>query len=337
MYAFGTAKIAYKGGRYIFCLELIANRCDEFVRQSPVFSILLINRTFVFFLERILHVFPDFLKADDVFASFVQVRLAQLLFFRVHFDDLIQKTKQLLGDASLAWVLYRLDSNIDHILIDEAQDTSPLQWDVITSISDEITAGQGSRENKPRTLFVVGDKKQSIYSFQGADAEGLDRMSARLHKKLQGGQGLQQSQLLHSFRSSPAILNAVDHVFDDDEIKGLGSAIEHKAFHGGKPGRVDLWDLVPHGDDVEEPEWYDPSDRLTHTEPAGVLASILAVEIRRMIETETIIGKNGDPRPIAPRDIHILVQANGIALTDAHAMTRNHLLLRPFDDSQYSR
>ncbi|MEO9823630.1 MAG: double-strand break repair helicase AddA [Paracoccaceae bacterium] len=225
------------------------------------------------------------------------------------FDDLIQKTKQLLRTDSLAWVLYRLDSNIDHILIDEAQDTSPIQWDVITSISDEITAGQGSRENKPRTLFVVGDKKQSIYSFQGADAEGFDRMSARLHEKLKGGQGLQQNQLLHSFRSSPAILTAVDHVFDDEDIKGLGDAIEHKAFHSGKPGRVDLWDLVPSDDGVEEPEWFDPSDRLTNKEPAVVLAGNLAREIRRMIETETIIGKNGERRRVEPRDILILVQA----------------------------
>ncbi|CAN0581736.1 unnamed protein product, partial [Ectocarpus sp. 12 AP-2014] len=172
----------------------------------------------------------------------------------------------------------------------------------------EITAGQGSRENKPRTLFVVGDKKQSIYSFQGADADGFDQMSARLERKLQGGAGLQQSQLLHSFRSSPAILNVVDHVFDDEELKGLGSDIEHKAFHQSKPGRVDLWDLIPRIDDIEEPEWFDPSDRLTNKDPAVVLATKLAAEIRRMIETETILGSDGKPRRIEPRDILILVQ-----------------------------
>ena len=224
------------------------------------------------------------------------------------FDELIQKTKILLGDESLAWVLYRLDSNIDHILIDEAQDTSPIQWDVITSISDEITAGQGSRQDRSRTLFVVGDKKQSIYSFQGADADGFDRMSVRFEEKLRAGVGLQQSQLVHSFRSSPAVLRAVDHVFADSDLKGVGREIEHIAFHHDKPGRVDLWDLVPREDDKEEPDWYDPGDRLETKEPAVILAGNLAREIRRMIESETITGENGENRRIEPRDILILVQ-----------------------------
>ena len=224
------------------------------------------------------------------------------------FDDLIQKTKQLLGDKSLAWVLYRLDGSIDHILIDEAQDTSPEQWDVITSISDEITAGQGSRENHARSVFVVGDKKQSIYSFQGADAEGFDRMSKTFDRKLKDGPGLQKRELLHSFRSSPAILNAVDHVFDDPFLRGLGDQIKHEAFHQTKPGRVDVWDLVPNADNIDEPEWFDPSDRVTVSDPAVVLANRLAAEIRRMIETETIIDKNVKTGRIEPKDILILVQ-----------------------------
>lgn len=225
------------------------------------------------------------------------------------FDDLIQKTNRLLSDESLAWVLYRLDGRIDHILVDEAQDTSPVQWDVITSISDEITAGQGSREDRPRTLFVVGDKKQSIYSFQGADAEGFDRMSERLRKKMKEGQGLQQSELLHSFRSSPAILNFVDHVFSDQELEGLGGKIQHLAFNRDMPGRVDLWDLIERDDSMDEPAWYDPSDRLTTKEPAVVLATKVASEIRRMIEKETIAEKDGTIRRVEPRDILILVQA----------------------------
>ncbi|MCY4181138.1 MAG: UvrD-helicase domain-containing protein, partial [Litoreibacter sp.] len=76
-----------------------------------------------------------------------------------------------------AWVLFRLDGGIDHILVDEAQDTSPAQWDVIRLLSEEFFTGAGARE-KQRTLFVVGDKKQSIYSFQGADPAEFDRMRA---------------------------------------------------------------------------------------------------------------------------------------------------------------
>lgn len=224
------------------------------------------------------------------------------------FDDLIHKTKTLLSDRSLAWVLYRIDGSIDHILIDEAQDTSPLQWDVITALSDEITSGQGSRENEPRSLFVVGDKKQSIYSFQGADADGFDRMSATLEAKLKDGAGLKQHQLLHSFRSSPAILRTVDAVFNDPLMRGVGENIAHIAFHEQKPGRVDLWDLVPNSEDTDDLEWHDPSDRIVDSEPAVVLAKRLAGAIRRMIETETIQEKNGDIRRIEPKDILILVQ-----------------------------
>lgn len=224
------------------------------------------------------------------------------------FDDLIQKAAHLLSDKSLAWVLYRLDGSIDHILIDEAQDTSPAQWSVITSISDEITAGQGSRENHARSVFVVGDKKQSIYSFQGADAEGFDRMSETFDQKLKDGPGLHKRELLHSFRSSPAILSAVDHSFDDPLLRGLGDQIQHEAFHKLKPGRVDVWDLVPNAGDLDEPEWFDPRDRVTISDPAVVLSNQLAAEIRRLIENETIRCKNGDIRRIEPRDILILVQ-----------------------------
>ena len=84
------------------------------------------------------------------------------------FDDLILKARQLLNDPAVAaWVLYRLDGGIDHILVDEAQDTSPGQWDVIEKLAQEFTSGEGARPDVERTIFVVGDKKQSIYSFQG--------------------------------------------------------------------------------------------------------------------------------------------------------------------------
>jgi ATP-dependent helicase/nuclease subunit A len=93
------------------------------------------------------------------------------------FDDLILRARDLITDPSVAaWVLYRLDGGIDHILVDEAQDTSPVQWQVIERLAQEFTSGEGARADVPRTLFVVGDRKQSIYSFQGADAREFDRM-----------------------------------------------------------------------------------------------------------------------------------------------------------------
>ena len=101
------------------------------------------------------------------------------------FNDLIMRTRHLLYDERVAtWVLFRLDGGIDHILVDEAQDTSPAQWDVIRLLAQEFTSGEGARADVHRTIFVVGDKKQSIYSFQGADPDGFDRMRDQFSQKL---------------------------------------------------------------------------------------------------------------------------------------------------------
>jgi len=99
------------------------------------------------------------------------------------FDDLIQKTKTLLTDRNVAeWVLFRLDGGIDHMLVDEAQDTSPNQWTVIRLLAAEFAAGEGAKSDQERTIFVVGDKKQSIYSFQGADPLLMKPLSATAPK-----------------------------------------------------------------------------------------------------------------------------------------------------------
>ena len=101
------------------------------------------------------------------------------------FDDLIQRTAKLLDHPTMAqWVLFRLDGGIDHILVDEAQDTSPGQWAVIERLADEFAAGEGREPSRHRTVFVVGDRKQSIFSFQGADAEGFDRMQRHFGERL---------------------------------------------------------------------------------------------------------------------------------------------------------
>ncbi|MEY3309442.1 MAG: hypothetical protein RLZZ413_3480, partial [Pseudomonadota bacterium] len=127
------------------------------------------------------------------------------------FDDLIGKARALLTDPSVAqWVLFRLDGGIDHILVDEAQDTSPEQWRVIELLAQEFTAGRGARDTA-RTIFVVGDKKQSIYSFQGADLEAFDAMKLQFSTRLAEVEThLADLTLDYSFRSSPAILTVVD-------------------------------------------------------------------------------------------------------------------------------
>ena len=162
------------------------------------------------------------------------------------FDDLILKTKALLTNPQVAeWVLYRLDGGIDHILVDEAQDTSPEQWAVIEELAREITSGQGAQAEKPRTIFVVGDKKQSIYSFQGADAAEFGRMQNLFQDKLSlHEKPLHSRNLAYSFRSASAILNTVDAVFEEQDGAGFEADARHIAFHETMPGRVDIWPIV---------------------------------------------------------------------------------------------
>ena len=160
------------------------------------------------------------------------------------FDDLILRARDLLTDRGVAaWVLFRLDGGIDHILVDEAQDTSPTQWQVIKLLAEEFSAGIGTRQGG-RTLFVVGDKKQSIYSFQGADVAAFDENHLYFKDRFQAaGLQFQTSELQHSFRSSPAILRLVDNVFGSRFPQAMGDQVHHEAFRDQMPGRVDLWAL----------------------------------------------------------------------------------------------
>ena len=218
------------------------------------------------------------------------------------------KTRDLLVRPGVAeWVLYRLDGGIDHILVDEAQDTSPLQWQVIGLLAQEFTAGQGARDDTLRTIFVVGDKKQSIYSFQGADPTGFDRMQDHFGQRLAAaGTGLMPLQLEHSFRSAPAILEIVDVTFGTDR-KGVGDLVSHRAARDNLPGRVDLWPPVEKAETDEAGDWTDPVDLPTPEHHTRRLAARIAGEIQRMTQEESLSdGKTA--RPVRPGDVLILMQ-----------------------------
>ncbi|MBB94699.1 MAG: double-strand break repair helicase AddA [Rhodobacteraceae bacterium] len=228
------------------------------------------------------------------------------------FDDLILKARALLKDPSVAaWVLFRLDGGIDHILVDEAQDTSPVQWDVIETLAQEFTAGEGARDVE-RTIFVVGDKKQSIYSFQGADPQAFDKMQAEFGTRLDAaGSGLQSLTLEFSFRSSPAILGLVDTIFEGQDAAGFAADSQHRAFKSDLPGRVELWPVVPKTADEEDRPWHEPVDRKGSRHHTVILAEQIADRVGAMIGTETLpdeIGGRLVRRPVRPGDVMILVQ-----------------------------
>lgn len=231
------------------------------------------------------------------------------------FDDLIGKAKALLQDPAVAqWVLFRLDGGVDHVLVDEAQDTSPDQWDIVRLLTQEFSTGEGANPDRERTVFVVGDKKQSIYSFQGADPEGFDRMREYFAEELSKvRKTLQKTELEYSFRSSAAVLQFVDQTFTGDMADGLDTRINHLAFKDDMPGRVDVWPVIEPSKSDDDREWDDPVDLKGDTNHQVILARTIAAEIKRMISDETLPVKGRDDtdwgrRKITPGDILILVQ-----------------------------
>ncbi|MGZ2255685.1 double-strand break repair helicase AddA [Roseobacter sp. A03A-229] len=230
------------------------------------------------------------------------------------FDDLIFKARDLLTDPAVAaWVLFRIDGGIDHILVDEAQDTSPAQWDVIRKLAAEFSSGEGARKDVARTLFVVGDKKQSIYSFQGADPREFDRMHAEFKAKMEAaGHRFQSLTLAYSFRSSPAVLDVVDTAFETKPEAGFSEDARHKAFKSALPGRVDLWPVIEPQDDTDDRKWFEPLDRRGARHHTVLLAQQIASQIKQMIDTRVTIPVDVDgghaKRPVTPGDFLILVQ-----------------------------
>ncbi|SPF79079.1 ATP-dependent helicase/nuclease subunit A [Aliiroseovarius pelagivivens] len=225
------------------------------------------------------------------------------------FDDLILKAGGLLTDPSVAaWVLFKLDGGIDHILVDEAQDTSPVQWRVIDSLAREFTTGSGARDDVERTIFVVGDPKQSIYSFQGAEPAEFQRMQHSFADRLQQvGRALAVQPLEYSFRSSPAVLGFVDMALEGRS--GLGGGFKHRSFFNDKPGRVDLWPSIEPVKHEEDRDWNDPVDRPSPRDHRVQLADNLADEIQRMIHEERLPDDKGGSRPVDPGDILVLVRS----------------------------
>ncbi len=249
------------------------------------------------------------------------------------FDDLINRARALLSDEKVAaWVLFRIDGGIDHILVDEAQDTSPAQWDVVRKLAVEFTSGVGARADVERTIFVVGDKKQSIYSFQGADPGEFDRMKDEFDEKLEAiEKRLEKNTLKYSFRSAQAVLSLVDQTFENRIDAGFSGEAEHIAFKSALPGRVDLWPLVePQKDEEDDVAWYEPVDRVSAHHHNVVLANCVAGQIKAMIDERQLIPTNDMKdghhlmRPVRAGDFLILVQRRSALFSEIIRACKNN-------------
>lgn len=205
------------------------------------------------------------------------------------YDDLIVATRRLLGSSeSAAWVLYKLDGGIDHVLVDEAQDTNPDQWEVIRSLTEEFFVGE-SANDRDRTVFVVGDTKQSIFGFQRADPAKLAEMRDRFAQRiLLAKRDFAEVPLTVSFRSTPAVLDAVDWVFEQDSAaSGVAPAGEvvHQHSRREDPGRVELWPLVT-AEKIETDYAAVESPRGKLTPPHERLAQLIAAHAKSLIGKE---------------------------------------------------
>ena len=235
------------------------------------------------------------------------------------YDDLIDKTLEMLDRVSSGWVHYKLDRGVDHVLIDEAQDTSPRQWDIVAHIISEFTSGAGARDGVLRTVFAVGDEKQSIFSFQGAAPREFDLRRRELKKKFEdAGLKFDPVSFTYSFRSGPAILHSVDHVFRDEAIYRSIHAAEngypiHNALADAGPGLIDLWELAEADDKQDIEGWRAPFDGVSVTSPEVKLAKRIQAEIKRLVESGTMTGHAGDRRPLSYGDMLVLVRRRGNA------------------------
>jgi ATP-dependent helicase/nuclease subunit A len=227
------------------------------------------------------------------------------------FDDLVLTARDLLRRPGVApWVLFKLDGGLDHILIDEAQDTNPEQWEIVAALAEEFFAGEGARQ-RLRTVFAVGDAKQSIYSFQRADPQAFVRMRDHFEARVNAAnQAWEILPLDISFRSTEPVLRAVDAIFRQpaarDGVAVDGDEIRHFAARAGQAGLVELWPpVVPEPEEDADVEAL-PVARRRVAEPWARLARAIAATIGQWLATgERLPARD---RPLRPGDVMVLVR-----------------------------
>ncbi|MCX7297406.1 MAG: UvrD-helicase domain-containing protein, partial [Hyphomicrobiales bacterium] len=220
--------------------------------------------------------------AADVIARYRSEKERRAL---LDYDDLIDRTLDLFKRASAAWVLYKLDLGIHHVLVDEAQDTSPKQWEIIRTIVSEFMPG-GARPNVKRTVFAVGDEKQSIFSFQGAQPKEFDAMRRLFARQFDTPEmGWKYLKFHSSFRSGENVLGSVDQVFRNKEIFASittddDGIPEHKSLPGAAPGLVEVWPLIEPAERKEMEGWDAPFDTESEESPRVRLARRIATNVK---------------------------------------------------------
>lgn len=255
-------------------------------------------------------------------ATLERYRSMKIVRGALDFADLIARTRALFSRAGAAFVLYKLDAGIEHLLVDEAQDTSHAQWDIIKALTSEFFAGR-TASTAARSVFAVGDPKQSIYSFQGAapDAfEATQRHFAKSIEALRDAEGGDRRSLLPialsvSFRSAKLIMESVDGVFRESRARGVqdGGTV-HESVRLNAPAHVELWEIPEKAETPDRDTWQLPVDEPDEQAPVVKLANRIAKEVARLIAPGSTarIEDKGVLRPIAAGDIMILVRRRNV-------------------------
>ena len=237
-----------------------------------------------------------------------QERGEKILASHLSYTDLVSHTGQLLINPGAAWVLYKLDGGIEHLLLDEVQDTAPAQWEIANALAGEFFAGEGAREAS-RSIFAVGDAKQSIFSFQGADLKSFGIYREKFKAQAVGaGRKWLDGQLSVSFRSTAPVLALTDAVFAEGLAQGgvcpQGETLRHEVSRTGQAGRVTLWPLAQPREAAELPDWGLPEDY----ESADSAQAVLARDIADWVSARLKQPLPSRDRLARPGDLLILVR-----------------------------
>ena len=236
------------------------------------------------------------------------------------YDDLISTTKALLEKSgAAAWVLYKLDGGIDHILVDEAQDTSPNQWAIIKALAEEFFAGYDGIHFRNRTIFAVGDQKQSIFGFQGAVPEEFERMRLFFKEKVENARKVWNDVPMYiSFRSVPAIIDTVNYLLKNESFrKGVvekDKEATHLSWRKNQGGLMEIWPPEKPLENDTVRTFTKPVERVYSQTSSARLAAKIAQKIAAMIHCKEILLSEN--RPIAPSDILILVRKRDSFIND---------------------
>lgn len=249
-----------------------------------------------------------FSVAKGIRAAYAQLKHRESV---LDYDDLIAKTRALLEqNAMAAWVLFKLDGGLDHILVDEAQDTNTQQWSVIKTLADEFFAGLQDTPH-PRTIFVVGDKKQSIYGFQGADPAEFERMHRFFSDRVTAArQRFETIPLNASFRSTNAVLALVNQVLACPAaaagVLGEQETAPHVSTRTGHAGLVEIWPLEKAAESDAPESWKPPVERIAEPSAVTRLAQKITHKIKEMLDNGDVLPSQN--RAVCPGDFLILVQ-----------------------------